>query len=373
MQKIKVAVVTGGTSAEHDIALRSGSTVLRNLPKARFSTRVVKIQRDGGWSLLPCGASMEALVACSESRVPESVTAELRAWGVDTVFLALHGPGGEDGSVQGYLRTSGIPFTGAGVEACALSMNKAVAKTLVSYAGVPVAEGRVLSKKAWGSRRNDWIEKLVRQPGLPVYVKPLHQGSSLGADRVEDPAKLEAALNHAFEFGDRVLVEREIKGREITCGVIGEGEGWILPLPPVEIRPRKGTFFDFESKYDPTRAEEICPAPLGDVAQRQVIHYAESAFRALGLRGMARVDFILSTQGPRFLELNAIPGLTPESILLKELAAEGIVLSDFLEAMVVSSLGVPFPPLCRGNRWRGAVLEPSRKETKKNGEMGIET
>lgn len=350
MKRIKVAVVTGGASPEHEIALRSGRTVIHHLPAHRFQVRAVKIQRNGSWCLLEDGGGDEALFKRKEGAAPEGVMAALRDWGLDVAFLALHGPGGEDGAVQGFLHTLGIPFTGAGIEASAVSMNKELSKVLAQRAGLSVPEGTVLGRGEWRSCRRSWIARLEEKTGFPLYVKPLHQGSSLGAGRADSPSALEHALDHAFEFEEQVLAERAIQGREITCGVVGEGEGWHIPLPSVEIRPKTGSFFDFESKYDPARAEEICPAPLDGEQAMHVADGAVRAFRALGARGMARIDFILAPEGLYFLELNSIPGLTPESILIKELRAAGISLDTFLSSLVISALGDPFPALIPGTR-----------------------
>jgi D-alanine-D-alanine ligase len=339
MKKWKVAVLMGGVSVEHAISIRSGTTVLKHLPEDRFELKAVVVQHDGSFSITEGVPEASHLAAPGSGGLrPEAALQQLREWGIDAAFLALHGPGGEDGVIQGFFQTAGIPFTCSGVESCAVAMNKFFCRVVAGWAGLLVPPGKMISRAEWGQDRTGLLSASAAEIGFPAYVKPLRQGSSLGMRRVENLDELEAAIPHAFEFDHDLLVEKEIVGREITCGVLGGGNQVLKALPPVEIKPIGRRFFDYESKYDPEKAEEICPASLSVEEESAVCEASLTIYRLLDARGMARIDFILDAQGPWFLEVNPIPGLTPESIILKEASAAGITLEALFETVVLSAL-----------------------------------
>ena len=345
MKTLNVAVVMGGISPEHDISLRSGATVLAHLLPGKFNTKAVVILKNGLWCLSDEVLDVEGLRKLGNEGSgrsvdergmrPEIALARLMAWGIDVAFLALHGPNGEDGSIQGFFQAAGIPFTGSSVEACAASMNKYTSKVLASWAGLQTPPGILLSQKDWTSGR-DRLQGPLNDVGFPAYVKCLHSGSSIGVYRVKSRDELDEALNRGFAIDSDLLVEREIRGREITCGVLYVSEDELKVLPPVEIRPRKHQeFFDFESKYDEkVQAEEICPASIRDEEWDTLCVASLAICRRIGARGICRIDFILNDEGLWFLELNAIPGLTPESIVLKEAEVAGISLEGLMELLI---------------------------------------
>lgn len=337
MERLKIAVVMGGMSPEHDISLMSGMTVLKNLNKKKFLSKGVLIQRDGMWSVFDGPYSEKKLAQLSSGVRPEIALAELMSWGVQVAFLALHGPNGEDGSIQGFFQAAGVCHTGSSVEACAASMNKYTSKVLASWAGLNTPPSLLLSKKDWEKNNKD-VSGPMREIGFPSYVKTLHSGSSIGVFHITDSIQLLPALENAFSMDSDVIIEKEIKGREITCGVICGTNQEYKVLPPVEIKPKTGRFFDFKSKYDADLVDEICPADIKPEEWETLNIAAISICKRIGARGVSRIDFILNEEGLWFLELNAIPGLTPESIVLKEARVAGISLEELMEMQIYSAM-----------------------------------
>ena len=280
-----IAILTGGTSSEREIALQSAQTVKGAL-ESDYDVRVYDLPQDLDRFLRE---RKEIAVA-----VP-----------------VFHGRGGEDGTIQGFLKTLGIPFLFSNVEACAVGMNKALTKALMARTSVRTPEDRVVRDG----------EQVVFE--CPVVVKPIDGGSTIGMSVVKEPMQLNRALEIAFQHADQVLVEQYIEGDEYTVGVIDEA-GRSVALPVIAIRA-KGGFFDFESKYKAgAMAEEICPAPIPDDLARRLQSSAVTAHRAVGARHLSRSDFIVDRTGTIwFLEINMIPGLTQNSLIPKSLRASG--------------------------------------------------
>jgi D-alanine-D-alanine ligase len=318
LEQATVGVLMGGRSSEREVSLSSGRMVLAALSKpvddadGRGPARVIGIEilPDGRWrvgkrSLMPG----EAVVALAD---------------VDVFFSALHGGEGENGSLQGFLTCSDMPFTGSGVIASAVSMDKVFARELVNAAGVRVAPAVALSRATWPSEGlRVELEPLI---AAGCVVKPRRGGSSVGCSIVRGTAPFEEALARAFQEGPEVLVEAFVPGVEATGGVLQAPSGALLALPPVEIRPR-GSFFDYHEKYAEDGALELCP-PTGIEAHtcERLRAQALAAHNALGCEGYSRTDFIVPADGgePVFLETNTLPGLTPRSLLPKAAAAAGI-------------------------------------------------
>jgi D-alanine-D-alanine ligase len=313
-----VAVLMGGRSSERDVSLSSGRMVVSALRTPsdegdrRGPARVIAVEilADGRWKIgkrvLFAG---EAVVALAD---------------VDVVFSALHGGEGENGALQGLLTCADIPFTGSGVVASAVAMDKVFARELVRGAGLRVAPALCLSRleEPSGPEARE-LEALVRGGAV---VKPRRGGSSVGCSLVHSRAELERALELALAEGPGVLVESLVRGVEATAAVLEAPGGELLPLPPVEIRPR-GHFFDYREKYAEDGAVELCPpVTLGPAAWRRLCEGAWKAHQALGCEGYSRSDFIVpeGEDEPVFLETNTLPGLTPRSLLPKSAAAAGI-------------------------------------------------
>ncbi len=288
---LKVALLMGGTSSEREVSLKSGGA---------------------------CAEALKSLPHTVEVFDPATDLAKLveRAPDLDVALIMLHGPGGEDGSLQGLLDLLGLPYQCAGVLGCALAMDKPMAKDRYRSRGLPVARDLVLRRGIDG----DPAQRVLSELGLPCVVKPAREGSSFGISIVHEEAKLAPALQAAFALDPVVLVEEFLAGREVTSAVLGNAEPEALPL--VEIIPGEAhEFFDFQAKYQPGASDEICPARLEAADTRLIQELGVKAHQALGLKGYSRSDFILTERGPVLLETNTIPGMTQTS-LLPQAAAE---------------------------------------------------
>jgi D-alanine-D-alanine ligase len=294
----KIGVLLGGLSAERDISLRSGEAILAALAERGHDACAVFVDRD--------------------------VDLMLRQTGIDVAFLALHGRYGEDGCIQGLLEVLGIPYTGSGVLASAMAMNKAKAKEIFRLHNLPTAPGYLIQA--------DSADEVIENHGsfgFPVVVKPAGEGSSIGLRVAKDELELEAAVEDAQRFDDDVLVERFIEGREISVGLL-DGK----PLGAVEIAPRRG-IFDYQNKYTPGRTDFHLPARLSPERYRSVLRLAALAQEALGCEGATRVDLIVSERGNEVvLEVNTLPGMTPDSLLPKIAHGAGLSFDDLVEEML---------------------------------------
>jgi len=296
----RIVVLMGGQSAEHEISIRSGLAVWTAL-----------IQK--GYDAIPLD-------------VESSVVTRLREVRGQIAFIALHGPGGEDGTIQGMLEVTRIPYTGSGVQACALAMDKVLTKTLLAQSGMPVPRGFVRAQ-------HDRRKPLPGGFTLPLVVKPVSQGSTLGITIVRQARHLQKALDAAFVYGPVALMEEYIGGREVTVGILND-----RPLPVVEIIPRGG-FYDFAAKYTPGASVYKAPAPLPGRTATRLQALALQAHRRLGCRGATRVDFRLDRTGrPFILELNTVPGMTETSLLPMAAKAAGLSYEDMVEAILESAI-----------------------------------
>jgi len=281
----RIAVLMGGQSSEREVSLQSGEAVFQSLRRQGY--RVTKIDVD------------------------ETLPHVLRRRKVQVAFLAMHGPGGEDGTVQGLLEVLGIPYTGSGVRASAVSMDKGMTKIMLQPLGMPMASGIIVHQK----KTVPSIAKL----GWPLVVKPVDQGSTVGVSIVHRPSEWKRALKRAFEQSSQVLVESYVAGREVAAAIV-DGR----PLPLVEVVAPSG-FYDYAAKYQKSDTRYVCPAPVTQKLEREMKALASSAFKTLGCEGAARVDFRLTQRGrPVFLEINTIPGMTERSLLPMAAAQAGI-------------------------------------------------
>jgi D-alanine-D-alanine ligase len=304
---MKVAVLKGGRSLEREVSLRSA---------ARVEDAV--------------GALGHEAVGID---VGEDLVRRLRDDRPDAVFIALHGPGGEDGTVQELLEILDLPYTGPGVAACALCMDKVAAKHEMRGAGIPTPDWAAFNATAFRELgAADTLEEIEARLGFPLVVKPASQGSSLGVEFAAGRDEVPQALVAAFSYDDRVLLERYVKGRELAVSVL-DGEA----LPIVEAIPREEDFFNFEARYEIGRTDYVCPAKLPDDEARRVQELAIGTYETLGCSGFARVDLMLGEDGPQMLEVNAIPGLTDTSLLPMAAEAAGIDFTELVERIVESA------------------------------------
>ncbi|SDE85525.1 D-alanine-D-alanine ligase [Thermus arciformis] len=317
----RVLLIAGGRSLEHEVSFLSAQGVLEHMP---FPTDLAVIAKDGRWLL-----GEGALEALREGVAPSGAHPfpPPLDWGAyDVVFPLLHGRFGEDGTLQGFLELLGKPYVGAGVAASALCMDKDLTKRVLAQAGIPVVPWVALYRG-----EAPWVPF---EP--PFFVKPANTGSSIGISRVEGYAQLEEALAEAFRHDVKAVVEKALPGvRELEVGVLGNVFGEVSPVGEVRYQ---APFYDYETKYTPGRAELLIPAPLDPGTQETVQELALKAYKLLGLRGMARVDFFLA-EGELYLnEVNTIPGFTPTSMFPRLFAAGGLPYPELLRRLVELAL-----------------------------------
>jgi len=339
VSRLRVAVLMGGRSSEREISLKSGSMVLRHLDRAKydvmaFDTGVLR-SLDGKRTAgeLPAAGQSPDLTALAPLS-PRAIERDSDQAGVDVAFIALHGRGGEDGTIQGLLQFLGVRYTGSGVLASALAMDKVISKRIFKAEGIPTAPWRDFWMDNCADA-NAVAAEIRSSLGLPVVVKPACEGSTIGITVVRREQELPAALEQAARYDAHVLAEKHVPGIEITAGILGNRKPQVLPL--VEIVPRSG-FYDYEAKYTPGATEEIVPARIDEETARRARDAAVAAFEALGCRGIARVDLIAGPAGPVVLEVNTIPGLTEISLVPRAAQAAGISFPALLDRIIELAL-----------------------------------
>lgn len=342
--KRSVALLCGGDPSEHVISLQSSRTLLRALVEAGYPVHPVCIGEDRTWNLLPLVAPGATDVAELPERVistlPAAVVAgsalevgaALHAEGVRVVVLGLHGRGGEDGSMQGFLQTAGFAYTGCGVTASAVAIDKLHLKRMLVGAGLPTPRYREVRP---GAELAATVDRAVDELGLPLIVKAPGLGSSVDVHRAPDPVAAKEAVARVLATGEsRVLLEECISGRELTCPVTGSADH-LRALPIIEIRPQHADWFDYSSKYDAGGAEEIVPAPIEDGLAARVEDLALRVHRLIDARGVTRTDFMVDAAGkPFILETNTLPGMTAASLVPKAAGAAGIPLPGLVASWV---------------------------------------
>ena len=308
VEVLRVAVLAGGRSSEHDVSLSSAAAVREGLRAAGHEVIAIEVGRDGVWR-----RDGEAVTVTPGAGLP----------GVDVVFAALHGPYGEDGAMQGMLETLGVPYVGAGVAASAVCMDKVLFKDLAATLGIPQVVYAGIREADYAA---DPAAALARAAavGFPAFVKPAHLGSSVGIVKVAGAEALGDALELAFEHDALVIVEAAATGVEVECGVLDAPRGEEpLASEPGEIVFR-GEFYDYEAKYTPGGMELLIPARISAAARARVRALAVETFRAVGCAGLARVDFFVDGEQVLVNELNTMPGFTPTSVYAKLLDATGV-------------------------------------------------
>ncbi len=355
--RIRVAVVFGGRSSEHAISCVSAGSILRNLDPQRFAVVAVGITPEGSWVLADGDPDTLAIAdrrlpAVTSASGPELALAadpqragQLVGLGagevlesVDVVFPVLHGPYGEDGTIQGLLELASVPYVGAGVLASAAGMDKEFTKKLLAAEGLPIGDYAVL-RPSQPTLPADERERL----GLPVFVKPARGGSSIGVSRVSRWDDLPAAIAQARRHDPKVLVEAALCGREVECGVLEFPDGTVAASTLGEIRVAKtpgheAAFYDFATKYLDDAAELDVPAKVDDDVAEEIRQLAVRAFGALDCQGLARVDFFLTADGPVINEVNTMPGFTTISMYPRMWAASGVDYPTLLATMVDTAL-----------------------------------
>lgn len=347
-KKIRVAILFGGQSAEHEVSLLSARNVLRSLNRRKYDPVLIGITKAGRWTVSPKLTEF-LLSASATSSLLESLTAKkpnsgrrenspmplpIAAKQIDVVFPVLHGTFGEDGTIQGLLKLAGIPFVGAGVLGSAIGMDKDVQKRLLRDAGIAVAKFVVLTKT-----RRDSYGQIAKSLGKTVFVKPNGLGSSVGVSKVQNASQFNRALTKALKYDAKVLVEEAVVGREIECSVLGNATPR-ASLPGEVIPKGKHDFYDYAAKYlDETGAELVIPAKLSPALVRKVRRLAVTAFQTLNCEGMARVDMFLTKHGKVIVnEINTIPGFTNISMYPKLWEISGLSQSKLIDRLIQLAL-----------------------------------
>jgi D-alanine-D-alanine ligase len=316
--RLKVAILAGGRSSEHEISLASARSVLESLDPAEYDVVTVAIGRDGRWELGSGDGSVAESLPVPAANAPAALGA------VDVVLPILHGPFGEDGTVQGLLELAGLPYVGAGVAASALCMDKDLFKKVLRDSGIPVARHIAL-------REGD--EKQGNPFGFPCFVKPARLGSSVGITKAHDEDELEAAVELAFRHDDKILVEELLDGIEVEVGVLGNREP--IASVPGQIVPLGHEWYDFASKYEEGGMQLVIPPELPEEVLEEVQRAAVESFRVTECEGMARVDcFVVDGNRVVVNELNTIPGFTSTSVYAKLFDASGIPYEQLLRRLI---------------------------------------
>src|SRR5450432_3705810 len=348
-KRLRVGVLFGGRSGEHEVSLASAASVIRGLDPHKYEAVPIGITKEGHWLVGAGAQKMLPEVLKAGQRVvmsadpTETALIALDGGGaaggqkLDVVFPVIHGTFGEDGTMQGLLELAGLPFVGAGVLGSAIGMDKDVAKKLMQVAGIPVVPWIAVQRVDWERNPKEIRRAIEKKFKYPVFVKPATLGSSVGMTKVHSRAELAPALNLASEFAMKILVERAVVAREIEVSVLGNNDP--KASVPGEIVPHR-EFYDYAAKYLEEGTQLLIPAKLKSAQVKTVQNLAVSAFRALELSGMARVDFFLEKRGGKLFlnEVNTIPGFTSISMYPKLWEASGIPFAKLLDRLIELAL-----------------------------------
>ncbi len=306
----KVLVLMGGTSDEREVSLRSGEAVAQALADAGYIVETLDFNKD--------------------------VLENIKIINPDVIFIALHGKNGEDGRIQGYLDILEIPYTGSGLTASAIGMNKILTKKLLKFDNIPTAAFMIVDKKSFSNNSDGVVADIVDNLGLPVVIKAPTQGSSIGTYIIKDKNKVALAIEEAFNFDDEVLAEKFIDGKLVTASIIGNYTPEVLPL--IEITS-VNEFYDYEAKYTPGMCDHIIPARIDNKLAEEINSISEKLYKLLGCKGFARVDFMIDKHNnPYVLEINTIPGMTDMSLVPDAAKAKGISYLELCDKIVKLAL-----------------------------------
>ena len=321
MKRREIAVVAGGNSSEYEVSLRSGVGIVEWIDRERYRPWLVLMRAEFWEVLLPDGSRRAVDKGSFSFEADEGLIR------FDLAYITIHGTPGENGLLQGYFELMGIPYTGCGVLASALSFNKFTCNTYLRAFGVQVAESLAL-------RRGQTIgpDEVAARVGFPCFVKPNVGGSSFGVSKVSHAEDLQQAIERAFAEGEEVIIEAFVSGRELTCGIFhAKGRNTLLPI--TEVRSHN-EFFDYRAKYH-GEVEEITPAPIDESLKLRIHSLTEAIYSILGCRGIVRADYILAPSGSiTLLEVNTTPGMTPTSFIPQQVAAAGLNMTEVLTELI---------------------------------------
>jgi len=347
--KLRVGVIFGGRSGEHEVSLVSARSVMNAMDRTKYEVVPIGIDREGRW--VTGGDPMAYLESIAKVRLkgfrsqpfqegvqvggtlpPEGLFQE-----IDVVFPVLHGPFGEDGTIQGLLEMVGVPYVGSGVAASAVGMDKSLAKKVFQSRGFPVLPYEAISRSKWRTSREGILQRVGSRFRYPVFVKPANLGSSVGISKVGKEEDLAGAVEFAARYDRKILIEQGIPAREIECSVLGNEEP--IASVPGEVKPGK-EWYDYEAKYQSEATQLIIPAPIPPDLARKVQEIAVGAYEAIGCEGLARVDFLLDkSTGELYLnEINTMPGFTDVSMYPKLWEATGITYRELVDRLIELAL-----------------------------------
>jgi D-alanine-D-alanine ligase len=363
MKKLRVGVIYGGRSGEHEISLASAAAVFQNLDPERYEAIPIRIEKDGRWALArrpPTLVSAGDVIRANKSELSDQAReahlvahpggdtlmtidrrddgAAVSGLALDVVFPVLHGPYGEDGTVQGLLELANVPYVGAGVLASSVGMDKAAMKLVFAAQKLPICDYDVVMKRDWQRDARAVMNRIVRQLGFPVFVKPANLGSSVGISKAKHASELRDAIELAAQFDRKIVVEAAVpKAREIECAVLGNDEPE-ASVPGEVLSSRE--FYDYEAKYLDDGSTTIIPAELTEKQTNEVRGLAIAAFKAIDCAGMARVDFLLAGDGGMLYlnEVNTIPGFTTISMYSKMWQASGVTYPQLLDRLIALAI-----------------------------------
>lgn len=373
MKRLRVGVLYGGRSGEHEVSLASAAAVFAHLDRNRYEPVPIRIDKDGRWSLAerppatmsagevieqarlesarpsrpgrevhlvahPSAGTILSIDRSSTDLAEDGGRAVVTGLNLDVIFPVLHGPYGEDGTIQGLLELANVPYVGSGVLASAVGMDKGMMKVVFAAHGLPVCAYTVIRAHEWDAGREAILSDLVRELGFPMFVKPANLGSSVGISKAKDEASLAAAIDLARSFDRRIVVEAAVPdAREIECAVLGNDDP--QASVPGEVIPSR-EFYDYEAKYVDSGSKTVIPAELPPDTAEEIRRMAVAAFRAVDCAGMARVDFLLSRRdGAIYVnEINTIPGFTTISMYAKMWEASGLSYPELLDRLIALAL-----------------------------------
>jgi D-alanine-D-alanine ligase len=363
VKKLRVGVIYGGRSGEHEVSLASAAAVFQHLDRDRYEPMAIRIEKDGRWTLpdrAPTLMSAADVIQAGRHELSDrarethliahpggdtlmtidrqATPAVVSGLALDVVFPVLHGPYGEDGTVQGLLELANVPYVGAGVLASAVGMDKVAMKLVFAAKGLPICDYEVVLKRDWQRDEHAVLQQIVTRLGFPVFVKPANLGSSVGISKARHAAELRAAIALAAQFDRKVVVEAAVpKAREIEVAVLGNDDP--EASVPGEIIP-SGEFYDYQAKYVSDDSRTVIPAQIGDARAADVRALAIAAFKAIDGAGMARVDFLLAgdSQVLYLNEVNTIPGFTTISMYAKMWDASGLRYAQLLDRLIALAI-----------------------------------
>lgn len=334
MKKITVAVIFGGTNTEHEVSIISAKAVIANLDRTRYKVIPIFISKQNQWYHL----NPEAALSFSNTTKSPTTIKDLKEQKVDIVFPVLHGPYGEDGTIQGLLEMLRLPYVGCNVLASAICMDKGIQKEMCHYHKLPITPFTTITKTQWETNRSTIIGKLKQKLSYPLFVKPANQGSSIGITKVHKAHELPPAINEALNYDAKIIVEQSVAhAREIECAVLGNDDPQVSIVG--EIIP-SNEFYDYDAKYVNNQSTAHIPAMLPQKITTRIQSLAKKAFSILNCSGLARIDFLVNSKTNQvFLnELNTMPGFTPISMYPKLWQASGVTYRKLLDMLI--ALGV---------------------------------